>query len=154
MHGPKLPGLRVVEEIGLSQAATEGNYDLFENDSFAQFDDANVLIVVAVEQDLGGEVASQENEVSPMVQKEQNEEWETKLSTSTADQLLHPHYVDFMNLAGPNPKVMEYAAMEFCGLIANVQAMKANKQASNIQQQNASDSTSEFASFLEIHMER
>ena len=29
-HGPKLPGPGVVEEIGLSQATTEGNYDSFE----------------------------------------------------------------------------------------------------------------------------
>ena len=47
----------MVEEIGLSQAATEDNYDSFENDSFAQFNDANMSIVVA-EQHLGGEVAS------------------------------------------------------------------------------------------------
>ena len=85
-----------------------------------------------------------------MARKEQNEKWKKKLSTSTAYQLLQPHYVDFTNLAGSDPKIMENATTEFCGLIANVQAMKADKQASNIQQQNASDSTSKFASFLEI----
>ena len=46
-HGPRLPGLGVVEEIGLSPATTEGNYDSFENDSFAQFDDTDAPIVVA-----------------------------------------------------------------------------------------------------------
>ena len=68
-NGPNLPGPRVVEEIGLSQATAESNYDSFENDSFAQFDDADMSIVMA-EQHLGGDVASQEKEVSQMMQKE------------------------------------------------------------------------------------
>ena len=51
---------------------------------------------------------------------------EKKLSISTAYQLLQPHYIDFTNPAGSDPKIMEYATTEFCGLIAQVQAIKSS----------------------------
>jgi hypothetical protein len=145
--GAKLPVLGMVEEIGLSQAAADNALDSFENGSLTQFDD-DVSMVVAV-QDSAAAVASRENEVSPKTQKERGEKWKRKLSNSTAYQLLHPHYVDFTNIAGSDPAIMEYAATAFRGLIADVQAMKADKQASNLQQK-AENATGEFASFLEI----